>query len=201
VASTTYPSAEAYLARLPAGIDSYPACQAKGSLLRLILEAHSLEPPDGSLPGSVIQMIKAPPPVSSWISEVAFTSALLAVYDDAFGGTDLDGFDAWVYGLNVELFTKPLYRILFAFIAPQRLVGMATSRWSAFHRGSTLSLIGRGPRRAVVRLEFPPDLFGPQSIRTVSAGIRAAILTSGASEPRSRVEAIASTSAECSIDW
>jgi hypothetical protein len=125
----------------------------------------------------------------------------LAIYDHGFGGTDLDGYEDWACRLNVDLFARPLYRILFAFIAPQRLVGMTTNRWSAFHRGSTLCVLSHGPRRAVVRLEFPPDLFSPEILRTLTGGLRAAVLTAGASEARARVEAVGTTSAECSIDW
>lgn len=138
-----YRSAQDYLDGLPDGLDSYPHCVAKASLLSHALRSRTISPPPGSLPEPVRRLIEQPPPGSTWISEVAFNAAVLAMYDEAFGGDDLPGFGDWVCDFNRQLFVNPLYRVLFAFVSPSRLVSLSASRWSAFHRGSNISVLER----------------------------------------------------------
>lgn len=196
-----YQSVEAYLAGLPAGLASHPRCMAKGSLLRDALRLRPIAPPQGSLPEPILALIEQPPAVNAWVHEVAFNAAVLAIYDEAFGGRDLDGFEDWVCDFNRDLFRRPVYRVLFALVSPSRLVALSASRWSAFHRGTSLLILERSEESARLRVEFPRGLFVRPMLRAISGGVRAAVTVAGATEVVSELETIAETSAEYSLRW
>lgn len=196
-----YGSVRAYLARLPAGLDSYPQCLAKASVLRDALSSRPIRPAPGTLHPSVLELIEEPPPVNVWVSEVAFHCVTLAIYDDVFGGKDLDAFENWVCEFNQALIRRPLYRVLFALMSPSRLVQLAASRWSAFHRGSTISVLERDDAAARLRFEFPPRLYGPEMLRAVSASFRATAQVAGATRVIVRLGRDSDTFAEYSLTW
>lgn len=199
--SRPYRSVHDYLERLPDGLDSYPQCVAKASLLSHALESRPISPPPGSVPEPVQRLIEQPPPVSAWIPEVTFNAAVLAIYDEVFGGTDSKGFEDWVCDMNRQLFASPLYRVLFAFVSPSRLVSLSTSRWSAFHRGSTLTLLEARRDSSRIRLEFPPRLFGRVMLVGFTAGVRAAAMVAGARDASGELGEITDTFAEYTVQW
>jgi hypothetical protein len=196
-----YPTAHAYLARLPGGVEAYPECRAKASLLRDMGDSRPIDAAPGDLPRALTDLLDAPPPVSSWIPEVLFNAAALAMYDQHFGGTDIAGFEQWVCDFNRKLFAKPLYRILFALVSPRRLLTLAASRWHAFHRGSTLTV--SEPDRNVVHLslQFPEALFAEPMLRAFGGAWRAAVLTAGAHQARSDVLSTTTRRADYAVTW
>jgi uncharacterized protein (TIGR02265 family) len=194
-------SVAAYLEGLPHGLASYPECTAKASLLRDMLATRPLDPDSDSLLEDLRPLIRDPPPVSTWIPEVAFVASAMTVYDEHFGGHDVAGFEQWIVDFNAALFRKPLYRVLFALISPERLVVGATTRWSAFHRGTSLALVERGQRSGLVRVGFPPDLYGTVMLHGFAAGLRAAVVVAGGRDVRTELESIEATSAEYWIRW
>jgi hypothetical protein len=191
----------AYLARLPDGLASYSECTAKASLLRDMVETRPLDPDAPTLLEDLRPWIRDPPPVSSWMPEVAFVASALTIYDVHFGGHDLAGFEQWIVAFNTALFRKPLYRVLFALMAPERLVVGATKRWSAFHRGTSLALLERGVCSSLVRVEFPPHLYDRVMLHGLTAGLRAAVLVAGGREATTTLETADATSAEYWIRW
>lgn len=201
MAETPYPSAQAYLDRLPEGLASFPDCKAKASLLHGILASRSAAGLDRSLAPEILQLLTAPPPVSSWVPEVHFNAAALAMYDHHFGGDNLQSFDAWVYQVNNDVFRKPLYRVLFLFVSPQRLLLSSARRWDHFHRGSTLTLVESSADTARLRLEFPPHLFSPEVIFGFGAAWRAAAETAGGHDVHSDLEHATDTVAEYVVRW
>lgn len=196
-----HPSVQAYLDRLPEGLASYPECRAKASLLRDMLASRPLDPTADDLPQGLRALVAAPPPVSSWISEVEFCTASLAIYARHFGGTDMAAYQQWIFTFNTLLFRKPLYRVLFALVSPQRLLVGTEKRWGTFHRGTSLSVVDRGPTSARVRVEYPPHLYGIELLHAFAAALRSAVVVAGARRAFAEVEACGPTHGDLWIRW
>ncbi|MCZ7677693.1 MAG: hypothetical protein M5U28_02505 [Sandaracinaceae bacterium] len=153
-----FPSAAAYLARLPEGLASHPQCVVKASVLRDVADARPLGPDDlAALPGPVAQLVREPPPVSSWVPEVHALVAMIAIRDRHFapGEIGLSAYEEWTYERNKKLLARPLYRALFLLLSPERLLRNVGNRWAMFRRGSRLELVERSASSATVRLSFP----------------------------------------------
>src|SRR3974390_2161748 len=110
-----FPTVARYLARLPNGVDSYPDCKMKGSLVRSMLVGHRVEARDG-LPSAVTHLLSFPPGSSDWVDQVAGRCVLRAVFDEHF--RDAERFRVWAYENQRRLFSGPLYKILFWGIGP-----------------------------------------------------------------------------------
>ena len=188
-----------YLAGLPAGLDSHRECTAKGSLVRNLLEARSRTELLLSLPDALRPLALDPPMGSDWISEVHFIALLHAVAD--LGRMRDDEVLAWMRERSRALFRNPAYRILMAVVSPARLIRHGAGRWSAFHRGSTLSVADTTDTSVRIRVEFPQGLFDPLAIGAHGESFVAALEASHAKEPELRVEATTSTSAEYVLSW
>lgn len=191
----------AYVDRLPAGLASYPDCVAKAALLRDILASRPLDASADDIPDDLRAVIANPPPVSSWLPEVQFVASSLAIYGRYFGGDDLRGFEEWICTRNMALFRKPLYRVLIALMSPERLLVGASKRWTAFHRGTTLTLLEHTPMYALVRLEFPPHLYGSELMHGFAAGMRAAAIVAGGRNVASGLDEPTATSAVYWLRW
>ena len=201
MASTSFPTVAAYLERLPDGIASYPECRAKASLVSGILESRPIDAEHANLPRRVVELVEAPPPISSWVLETEFCAVALAIYDVHFQTLGRDAFVQWIYEFNSELFAAPLYRILYAFLSPARLLKLSASRWHAFHRGTTLTVVESDRQRASLRIDFPPHLFHPHMLHGFLAAWRAAAAACGAKRCHADVERITASRAEYQIVW
>ncbi|MEM6993057.1 MAG: hypothetical protein AAF721_21270, partial [Myxococcota bacterium] len=197
---TRFRCLEAYLARLPKGLDSYPQCTAKASLLGMALESAELAE-ESSLPDALRSVFAAPPPVSTWVPEVVFNAATVAAYDWAFGGKAVGAFEQRVCDFNLALFRKPLYRILYAFISPTRLAKESAKRWPAFHRGTSLRIVELAEGKGVLELEFPEHLFDPLVLRAFKSAWRASLLATGAEQVRSLLDDATTSTARYVVRW
>ncbi|HVY47175.1 MAG TPA: DUF2378 family protein [Minicystis sp.] len=191
------PTVDAYLRSLPGGIDAYPECCTKASVLREALLRPI--PPDVDLPAELRALVARPPPVTAWIPEVHHNALMLALYDVHFGG--LDAFLAWVLEGNRRLFARPLYRALFFVLSPERLFVGAELRWGTFRKGSTLRVEERGDKRAVLRVVAPARLHMAQSIRGLGMAFQAAAERAGAEDVHVDVPFSSETDATYRIDW
>lgn len=153
------------------------------------------------MPEPIATLLRDPPPVSSWLNEVSFHGALLAIYDDAFAGSHMDAFGDWIFESTLELFRKPLYRVLFALVSPSRLIDLSANRWSAFHRGTSLSVIERDGTSARMKLEYPTRLYEPVMLHAVAAGIRAAVTVAGAQEAGCKEDPSTDCSTVYRVSW
>lgn len=199
--SGVHPCVAAYLGRLPAGLDSYPECTAKASLLRDLVDSRPIDPDADCVPDGLRALLRTPPPVSSWIPEVAFVTCRMIVYGRDFGGTDLAGYEAWIHAVNTALLGHALYRVLFAFTSPERLLVGTAKRWSAFHRGTVLSVVEHTPDTALVRIDFPPELYSPEMLHGLAAGLRAAIEVAGARGASTKLASSSPVRGEYWIRW
>ncbi len=175
-----FPTLALYLDRV-GGVAALPACQAKASVLRELLNEHALHTlPNGALPGALQALVRQPPPMNVWVSEVLSEAGFCAAYDFAF--TSPTEATAANVRTNLRLFQLPMYRALMIVMTPSLLLRAASMRWSAFHRGSTLTVRESEAHSALAVLEFPAHLFIPENPLDVRAAIEASLIAAGGTD-------------------
>ncbi len=127
-----------------------------------------------------------------WIPNVLSEAVLCAAYDTAFTSRE----EAAVANVerNLRLFRSPMYRALMIVASPRLLLRGTGSRWLAFHRGSTMSLVGGDDQQATLMLSFPPHLFVPENPLDVRGAVEAAFISAGSRHARVIVDAHTETS-------
>ncbi len=196
---TLAPRMTAYLAQLPAGVDSYPDVLEKASVYREYLVGVDCEALRRVLPPPLLPMIDAPPPSSAWVSEVHVAAFFLAL-SDTLG--EEAAFLELAYRANRRLLGGPMYRLLFSLLGPRTILKGAQSRWGHFHRGVTMHVaFADDERGATVRLTFPPKLLVPLLFRSYGEAFRAAAEVAGAKDASVRIEAHGDGYVRFAIDW
>lgn len=199
-----FPSVASYLAKLPAGICSYPECSVKASVYRDALESRPLSRVDLLLlPPEVVELVERPPPVTVWVPEVVSTVILVAILDRHFptGRPGLEAFRDWTYDRNRRLLTRPLYRALFLLLNPERLLRNVGKRWDAFRRGTRLELLANGPGWAELVVRHPPNLFNESTLYGLSGAFRAAAEASGGRNVETEARQTKEREARYVISW
>ena len=84
--------------------------------------------------------------------------------------------------LNRDLLSGAMYRVLFAFVSPKRVLTGAASRWGQMHRGTDLRAIRVTDAEAVVRLTGPPNLVPHAVAIAYGTAMRAALELAGGEE-------------------
>lgn len=180
-AADRYPSVTQYLAALPNGLASFPDAQVKAAVLLDAIQGHPVDADEGELPSEMLQLLREPPPVSSWVPEVLFNATMLATFDQDFAEVGGErAFLNWVYRRNLKLLDRPFFRVLFKVVSPSRLLIGAKHRWSAFHRGTKLDVVERDTTSGVVLLSYPATLFPSVALGAFGMSFRAAAETAGA---------------------
>lgn len=168
------PRLDAYIAEHPGGLRAHPQCRHKAAGLRSYLRGLDLAARADTLPAPLAELVRSPPPVTAWISEVHATAVILAVRDLCFDSDHAAL--AHSYTTSRALLAGPLYRILFAMISPERVARGANARWKSFHTGSTLRALVRTPEpEARILLSYPNALFPPFVVRAYGEVIRGAL--------------------------
>jgi hypothetical protein len=180
------PSFERYVSGLPGGLAAHPAAQAKGSLVRNLLEE---QPPEvlRTLPAAIRPLALDPPMDSDWVPE-AQLCALVHALAERRGFREAQLL-AWVRARKRALFSSPLYQLLMSVGSPEAMLRHAGRRWSNFHRGSTLELDGYADDGVRVTLAFPPGLFDAVMLRATAETFAAALQAARAPRPVVVVEA------------
>ena len=158
------PRTTAWLEGLPQGLDSYPECQVKGSLLRRLVKSQSLQPHLSLLPSELLEWFRTPPLVSAWVPEVHMFAMLHALRDLVYDEPTLHAFVS--SGIQ-RMISSPLYKIMFLVVTPTRLLYGIGRRWDQFHRGTTMTATDLGDV-IDVHVEHPPCLYSP-TIRGLTA--------------------------------
>lgn len=194
---------DAYLARLPNGLASYPEVLVKGSVIRSSVE----NLPDGArtiatgMP-EIDALVTDPPAVSAWVPQVHHCLLLASIYDRFFsvaGGQT--AFDAWVYDRNRQLFRSPAYKILFAVVSPERLIVGLANRWSAFRRGVAVEVVERRGSAGTLAMRYPPYVMDALTLRGIAVALRAALDAGGAEQAFVTVTEPGPTEARFSVRW
>jgi len=190
---------ERYVGGLPAGLDSFPECLAKGSVLRSTLVQQPIETIAGRLPPGLRALVTDPPVDSEWMSEARFAAVYLAIADIR-GYADADVL-VWARDRNRALFRNPAYRILMAVSSPATLLRGATMRWSNWHRGTTLEIEGILDVGVRAALRFPPGLFDDMMLRVFGEAFVAGLEMARARSPVSTVELAEPGVAHYLVSW
>ena len=193
-----YPRVLRYLSGLPEGLDAHPTYVQKGALFRQLLQ---LAPAKwgSDLPAPLDALVRAPPPLNAWISEVQATVVHLAIVD--VQGWDDRYFVARSLTLIRELLRGPLYRILMTVTTPTWLVRGAASRWGAVHRGIALSARMSGSTSALFKVTFPSRLVPPLLAECFATGFQAALEGASAKKVTSSLVMSTDENAVYRCDW
>jgi hypothetical protein len=130
---------------------------AKASLVHELLPLSIGFQLDASLPASILELWRTPPPVSTWVPEVRYRALKLATFD-AQGLSDAAAMEL-MRGNYRRLLRNPIYSVLFGLMGAERMLKGAARRWSQFHRGTELALVELGTNEGVVELTTPHPIF------------------------------------------
>jgi hypothetical protein len=191
----SYPQLEAYLAGLPGGLDAYPSCEVKGSILRSMVSEPLFRPME-DLPEPLRKLVETPPLATQWVPEVHQLALMLASVDGHFvkaGGEA--AFLAWGDRSSAAMLKSPLYRVMFALAGPGLLLDNMPGRLKALRRGTRFELVERGPRSARMSFGFPQGLYVPLMLRARARSIRGALEMAGGKHVAVQVADIGDTRA------
>lgn len=175
-----YPHVDAYLATLPSGWSSFPACEANPSLLLGLRDRGVFA--GLALPPAINSYIGRPPTESGWIPEVISIGAFLAVRDARFSGASGEAdFLAWFQALNDEVLDAQQRAL--AVTSPAEALRLLSAGWAHFHRGTTMTLAAQTKRSAVIAFGHPPHLFPPAWMESRRRMLASALAKSGAVQP------------------
>lgn len=152
VTSSSSRRLESYLGSLPAGLDSYPTCVQKGSVVRTFLAGG---PELRALPEPLRVLASEKPLATSWVPEVHANALYLALADQHFPRES--DFIAYCSRRNADLLRSPMYRALLVIGSPTVMLQTMRVAWPLFHKGGvTLAFVDKGPGQARIRMAFPP---------------------------------------------
>ena len=179
------PSFERYLTGMPGGLDAHPGAQAKGSLVRNVLEG---QPPEvlRRLPAVLQPFVADPPMDSEWVPEVRLCALIHAVAEQR--RYSVAEVLAWIRQRNLALFSSPLYRLLMSVVSPEAMLRHAGKRWGNFHRGSSLEFEGFSDDGARVTLTHPAGLYDELVLGAYGAAFAAALEVARAKAPQVSIE-------------
>lgn len=171
-------SIRAFLAGLPAGVDSHPEALVRGSVVQAWIEDHDLDSLREALGPFPAALATLEATGSSWVGAVPATIVYLAVRERFFS-SDGDYVRA-AFGKNAGLLQRPIYRPLFATVGKERLVRWAPRAFALVHRGTTVSVDDRG-HAIEVTYDYPQGLIPPLIARCHATAISALLDTLGLS--------------------
>jgi hypothetical protein len=152
--ASRYPRTARYLAQLPAGLASFPECEAKGSVVRKVHEFSRM--PLAGLPRPLQHQLDAPESATTWVPQCHTLALILAMVESrGLAGAQES---AWIREAATHLFSSPMYQILMWAATPRMVFKAANVRWRAFFRGNTLTSHVEA-REATVYLDAPTGLF------------------------------------------
>jgi len=151
-----FPRLASYIAALPEGLDSYPDCKSKGSLVRSALDGHD---PDELLPGllpELATLVLRPPVAGFWVPAVLADAMFYAVCDRYY--PTRDAMCAWTRRRVFAMGASPLYGAMLRAAGPRRLFSYAQKSHRIFQRGTECVNASLDHTHVVARLAFPPHL-------------------------------------------
>jgi hypothetical protein len=186
----------AYIATLPRGLDSHPDHVVKGSLVRGVVSHPAILDARAALPPGLQSLVETPPPLSAWVRET-HQAALRVALADLIGAAEMLEF---VRRDVRATLASPLYRVLFVFVGPRRVLNAAAARFIQFHRGIGLeaALTDEG---GSLRLTPPPGLFTPLVAESFGVSFAVVAQLAGAKDPSFGFELHADGAVEYQLRW
>lgn len=176
---TRFPELASYLEQLPHGIDSYPECATKASLIRSSLDGHPFQPDWEQLPEPLRETLRSPPLPVVWAPAVLAKAVFCVIADTYYPSAEL--VREWSHKRGLRLANSATYRVLTR-VAGVRNLLRATGRVNdMFQRGSGLR-VETHQLGATLRLSHPKHLHPPLSHIANQAGFLAILETTGAKD-------------------
>ena len=175
-AGPSMPLFNAYLSKLPQGLESFPEVQQKGSILPSFLEGVPIQQHLAVLPAPLADMIRRPPLPTAWVSEVKVAAIFMACADLCFPSPE--AFVQFANRGNRKVMDGPIYSMLFRVLGVKRIVKQVSGRWEQFHRGTTLTLLNFEGTEGRLKLVAPafstPLLFAQCHGQAIHVGVEIA---------------------------
>ena len=194
-----FPRTAEYLGLLPDGLDSYPECQTKGSVLHAARAGYSLDAGPDQLPLRILQVLDDPPPKNAWIPQVLNNAAQFAIADRYFP-TD-DAYLEWAYRNNVRLVQSPMYKILTRVASPKVFLQGAGVKWRIVHRGQSLDVRILDDQHARAEIRHPPHLHLEIGHRNFATAFEAILKAANATDVTAQVARSFPTGADLELRW
>lgn len=150
------PRLHAYMAGLPAGLQSYPTCKGKASLFRIANELQPVTDLPADLPELLRPYMRCTLPASQWVPELDYVLFSIAMAD--LHGWGNDGLRVFWRRVMTHINDSAMYGLLFRFLSARMLITTVASRWSSFHLGTTCTA-DRTEAGLQITLGFPRGLF------------------------------------------
>lgn len=168
-----------YLHLLPHGLESYPECRTKASLIRSSLDGHAFHPSWEQLPELLRETLRSPPLPVVWAPAVLAKAVFCVVADTYYPSVDL--VREWSHKRGLRLANSAAYRVLTRVTGVRNLL-RATGRVNdMFQRGSGM-LVETHQLGATLRLSHPKHLHPPLSHIANQAGFLAILEATGAKD-------------------
>jgi hypothetical protein len=144
------------LRRLPDGLDSYPECKSKGTMVLSAIEGHRLDDLKPGLPPRVAEMIASPPGAGFWIPAVMSDAVFFAMVDNFYPKED--AMLAWTRERTIRTAKSRLYRALTRLAGPISLLKIASAVHGRFQKGTDLDVLAYSDNSVSLCLRHPPYL-------------------------------------------
>jgi len=196
-----FPAAKAYLDQLPDGIRSYPQCRVRPHVPLRIAE----EFPDLIEQAGLSAEVKAIPSArEAWFPEVHANVLNLMAMDGIFESKRR--WLQWSYDLSMEVFKRPMYRVIMFVMSPTLVAMGASKRWSTFREGTDLSpgkTTGSegGVSTSRSTLTFPDHHYNQALLDGLNAGFRAAITAAGGKQVVASSRMTSPREATVEVSW
>lgn len=198
--TTKFPSLTEYIDKLPNGLDSYPECEQKGSVLRALLsmwpELPTLAP---DLPPVLGRLVTEPPPPNLWVPE-CHGMALWALSCDVVCNNEVAKYIEFSRKGNRALLSNPIYRIIFGVLGARLTVRAIATAWSTFHRGMNIE-VELSARGGTFSLNYPSQLLSEPHAHGYSTAFVEALIIAGYSDARVDVESWTPTKTAYRCTW
>jgi hypothetical protein len=168
----------AYVESLPGGLGAFPTVECKAAVIRSFFRSYGQPKLPDDLPRELGLLATAPPPVSVFVPAVHARAFFLAM-GDAQGWSD-EELVRRTRVANDDLFGGVLYRAVFMFISPRRMLEHAPSRWALFHRMSTATMESIAETSCVMVVREPALLMSELLGRMHGTAVASALTAVGA---------------------
>ena len=197
--SPRFPSVATYLKATERAGEALDECFTKASVIRDTVHRGNLDLSPGELPIQVAELVWDPPPPSVQVHTPLAMAVLLALRDGCCAS--IAEFERLNYDAAVQMYRRPAYRFMMYTVSPERVLRTASSRWAAFHAGSSLRVVDMADGAATLALSFPVSLYDEVVLRGFVGSLRAAAEAAGAQRVRAEVSRITPVGAVYRFLW
>jgi hypothetical protein len=192
------PRTAAYVAGLPAGLDSYPKCRVRTAVTRLIIERFPQALDHAGLEKAFVDQLRGALERGEWMPETMGTATRILTRDAVFE-SDAQ-YNDWTFEIANELFARPFYRALMYVMSPSLVMLGASRRWNAFREGTTLTSKSAG-NGGDITLTFPPHLYTPLVLEGFGHAFRASLAAARARDVRVELAEVSADRARWVAGW